>query len=219
MNARRQTIVTRWWWIRHAPVRRHENRLYGQDDLPADVSDAESFEGLASGLPPNALWVTTHLQRTHQTAAAIAAAGHAVPEALIERDFVEQHFGAWQGLTFAEIEQAMNGAQHKFWVAPAHHAPPEGESFLDVIERAGRAIERFTRDHAGRDIVAVAHGGTIRAALQIALGAPPDRCLAFTIDNLSLTRIDHIDGPGDGGQWRVVAVNAPAKPLGLRDRR
>jgi len=37
---------------------------------------------------------------------------------------------------------------------------------------------------------------TIRAAL--ALGLDPEAALAFTIENCSITRIDHIDGAGMG---------------------
>jgi alpha-ribazole phosphatase len=135
-----------------------------------------------------------------------------VPDRLIERDFAEQHFGRWQGQPYDRIDRDLGAAAHKFWIAPAEYAPPDGESFVEVIERAGRAIERFTRAHAGRDIVSIAHGGTIRAALQVALDIQPDRALGFVIDNLSLTRIDHVDGPGEGGFWRVVAVNRPPAP-------
>ncbi len=212
MSQANRPVVTRWWWIRHAPVRNHGGRCYGQSDVLADVSDDAAFAALARALPQEALWVTSQLTRTQQTAKAIAAAGHSIGEPLVEPDLAEQNFGLWQGRRYEEIDQDL-GEAHKFWIAPAHHAPPEGESFLDVIARAGGAIERLTRDHAGQHIVAVAHGGSIRAALQIALDTPPERALAFAIDNLSLTRIDHVDGPGQGGQWRVVSVNlSPIHP-------
>jgi alpha-ribazole phosphatase len=55
----------------------------------------------------------------------------------------------------------------------------------------------------------VAHGGTIRAALAHALALAPEAALAFTIDTLSLTRIDRIDGPGRGHGWRIGAINLP----------
>ncbi|MSO68798.1 MAG: histidine phosphatase family protein [Alphaproteobacteria bacterium] len=213
MSAAKRPLVTHWWWIRHAPVRDHGGRCYGQSDVRADVSDDAAFAALARALPQGALWVTTQLMRTQQTAAAIAAAGHPVPVALVEPALAEQNFGLWQGRRYEEIDQDLDGGAHKFWIAPAHHSPPEGESFIDVISRAGGAIERLTRAHAGRHIVAVAHGGTIRAALQVALDTSPERALAFAIDNLSLTRIDHVDGPGQGGQWRVVSVNlSPIHP-------
>jgi alpha-ribazole phosphatase len=43
----------------------------------------------------------------------------------------------------------------------------------------------------------------------LALGLAPEAALAFTIENCSITRIDHIDGPGMGHGWRVVTVNRP----------
>ena len=66
-------------------------------------------------------------------------------------------------------------------------------------------------DCSGRDIIAVAHGGTIRAALALALDLDPEAALAFTIENCSITRIDRIDGPGMGHGWRVVRVNQPPR--------
>src|SRR5262245_23420968 len=42
--------VTRWWWIRHAPVP-DGGRIYGQSDLPCDCSDSETFAALAAEVP------------------------------------------------------------------------------------------------------------------------------------------------------------------------
>ena len=202
------TTVTRWWWVRHAPVTDHGGRLYGRTDVSANTGERPRFEGLARALPEGAVWITSNLLRAHQTADAIAGAGHAVPERAIEADFDEQDFGAWHGLTWSEVaSERGSDLAHKYWVAPAHVTPPEGESFVDVIERASGAIARRTAQHPGHDIVAVAHGGTIRAALALALGLDPERALAFSIDNLSITRIDHVEGPAKGSAWRVSAVN------------
>ncbi len=43
--------VTRWWWIRHAPVIGHGGRIYGQEDYPADLSDTATLAALAVLLP------------------------------------------------------------------------------------------------------------------------------------------------------------------------
>ena len=204
------TVVTRWWWVRHAPVTNHGGRLYGRTNVLANTSERARFDALAQALPAGAVWLTSDLLRTHQTADAIADAGHPVPPRDIEPDLDEQDFGAWQGLTWNEVASERGGLAHKYWVAPAHVTPPKGESFVDVIERVTAAVGRRTVRHAGTDIVAVAHGGSIRAALALALGLDPERALAFSIDNLSITRIDHVDGPARGGAWRVVAVNLPA---------
>jgi broad specificity phosphatase PhoE len=109
------------------------------------------------------------------------------------------------------LHQSRAGDFHRFWHAPAREAAPGGESFLAVIERVSRAVHRLVGMHAGRDIIAVAHGGTIRAALALALGLEPEAALAFTIENCSITRIDHIDGPGQGHGWRVFTVNRPPR--------
>ncbi|MFP6743017.1 MAG: histidine phosphatase family protein [Alphaproteobacteria bacterium] len=208
MNER---TVTRWWWVRHAPAFRVNGGIYGNDDVPCDTTDAESFRGLARLLPEDAIWVTSHLSRTKLTAAAIVDGGAVGPEPMVEQGLGEQGFGDWQGMTHAEVEAANPEIYHKFWLAPADHAPPGGESFVDVIDRVRTVVERMTVDHGGRDIIAVAHGGTIRAALAIALGVEADRALPFCTENLSITRIDHVDGPGAGGDWRIVTVNQPPK--------
>ncbi len=158
--------VTRWWWVRHAPVVGHGGRVYGQDDFDCDCSDTATFQSLARLLPADPVWVTSHLRRTHQTARSIQIhlPGDARPEPLVEPDLAEQHFGDWQGLTHDELAGRRNGERHPFWLAPAVEAPPGGESFVQVIVRVAAVIARLSREHAGRDIIAVTHGGTIRAA-------------------------------------------------------
>lgn len=210
------TAATRFWWVRHAPVA-HGGRIYGQTDLSCDCSDTAVFTGLAEQLPRRAIWVTSNLRRTHDTAAAIVRAGLPGPEPIpgpevIEvADLAEQHFGEWQGLTFEELDRSRGGEFHRFWHAPAHETPPGGESFVALIDRVSRAIHQLVETYPGNDIIAVVHGGTIRAALALALGLEPEASLAFTIENCSITRIDRIDGPGMGHGWRVVTVNRPPR--------
>ena len=52
----------------------------------------------------------------------------------------------------------------------------------------------------------MAHGGTIMAAIGLALGDQPERGLAFTIDNCSVTRLDHLRSADREG-WRIPMVN------------
>lgn len=201
--------ITRWWWVRHAVVTVNEGRIYGSDDLPCDVSDTAGFQGLAKILPANALLVTSGLQRTQQTANAIAEQGLTLPTPMIIEDLNEQSFGVWQGKDYATIkESAGRFANHDYWLCPGHLRLPQGESFIDLIARTAPAIEKISNDHPDRDIIAVSHGGTIRAALSIALGMDPERALGFMIDNLSVTRIDRIERD-DRLVWRVVLVNRP----------
>jgi broad specificity phosphatase PhoE len=208
--------TTNFWWVRHAPVA-HDGRIYGQTDLSCDCSETALFAGLAEKLPRSAMWVTSNLRRTHETAAAIVRAGLPGPQPIPGRevitmpDLAEQDFGEWQGLTYGELEESRAGDFHRFWHAPAHETPPGGESFVAVLERVSQAIHRLLETCSGRDIIAIAHGGTIRAALALALDLDPEAALAFTIENCSITRIDRIDGPGMGHGWRVVRVNQPPR--------
>ncbi|MBV9247709.1 MAG: histidine phosphatase family protein, partial [Acetobacteraceae bacterium] len=56
--------------------------------------------------------------------------------------------------------------------------------------------------HPGEDVVAISHGGSIRAAVAHALRIGPDNALHLSVQNLSLTRLErHPEG------WRVVCVN------------
>jgi alpha-ribazole phosphatase len=207
--------LTRWWWVRHAPVTVNDGRCYGQTDVPCDCSNEAAFAGLARRLPKDAIWVTSPLRRTHMTAAAIVRAGLPGPDpipgpgVLVEPDLIEQHFGQWQGITYAELAERNGNLWPRFWLAPADHAPPGGESFVDLLARAHPAIRRLSAEHAGRDIIAVTHGGTIRAALALALDLAPEAALAVTIDNLSLSRIEYFPGAEAARSWRVTAVNHP----------
>ena len=93
-----------------------------------------------------------------------------------------------------------------YWFAPIDDPAPGGESFMDLYNRVRGAIERISAEHAGKDIIAVAHGGTIKAAVGLALGDQPEKGLAFTIDNCSVTRLDHLASAGHSG-WRIPMVN------------
>ena len=202
---------TRWFWVRHAPVPDGGN-IYGQADLDCDCSDAEIFAALARELPGDAVWIISHLGRTRQTADAIMAARALGAAAVLPVDLTavpelaEQHLGDWQGLN-RKAFFAGRGVRHHSWFGPASERAPNGESFDDVVARVSTAVQRLTVQFAGRDIVAVAHGGSIRAALALALGLDAEGALSFIIENCSITRIDHIAGVELRHGWRVAAVN------------
>ena len=208
------TTTTRWWWVRHAPVPDMQGILYGSDDVPCDTSDRAAFVHLASVLPADAHWMTSHLSRTHHTANAIREAGLDFPEPVIEPHLGEQNFGDWQGQSWTGMETENPEQYHLFWQDPARNRPPNGESFEDQIQRTARVIDQVTAERAGQTIVAVAHGGTIRAAISHALGLSPQAGMSFATDNLSMTCLEHVEGGllrGKGEAWRVVCINRPAK--------
>ncbi len=209
MSANPSKDQTRWWWIRHAPVP-DGGRIYGQSDLDCDCTDGEIFAVLARELPRDALWLTSNLARTRQTAAAILAAAngrHDGVQPLAIPDLAEQHLGEWQGMERKPFYAERKVGTHTLWFGPANERPPGGESFVDLVERVRPVIEHLTVQHRGRDIVAVTHGGTIKVALAVALGLDPQAALSFLIENCSLTRLDYLSPQGAPGLWRVGAVN------------
>ena len=82
--------------------------------------------------------------------------------------------------------------------AQAAHRPPGGESFLDVCQRIGPAVREMA---AAGDVTVVAHAGTVRAALALAVG--PTAALAFEVAPLSVTRLRALPGGG----WAIAEVN------------
>jgi alpha-ribazole phosphatase len=198
-------VTTRWWWVRHAPVRSDGGNIYGQKDIGCDTGDREVFEAVAKILPRHAVWYASNLQRTHQTAEAIWATGFPKPETMMKvAAFAEQHLGQWQGMNRAAF--LANRPAGSSWFADIAEPAPGGESFMDLYNRVSAAISRITVENAGRDVIAVAHGGTIKAAIGLALGGQPDKGLAFDIDNCSVTRLDRYVSDSVT-TWRLPMVN------------
>jgi len=205
MSNSEQAIATRWWWVRHAPVREDGGCIYGQKDLGCDTSDRVVFEAVGKILPRDAVWFSSNLKRTHQTADAIWAAGFPKPADMTwVTAFAEQNLGQWQGMNRAAFLASRPAGSN--WFADIDVPAPGGESFMELYNRVGAAIARITAEQAGRDVIAVAHGGTIKAAVALALGGLVAKGLAFDIDTCSVTRLDHLANGGEGS-WRLPMVN------------
>jgi broad specificity phosphatase PhoE len=199
--------VTRFFLVRHALVEPSARTvMYGSMDVAlCDIAlqaEAASYRWLAARLPAGAHWVVTPLSRTRATAAAIFAAGHPQAPLAVEPDLIEQTLGAWQGLSHEAFSALLRHPPHPFWPHGAAEKPPGGESFDDVVARVGPALEALADAHEGGDVVIVAHGGSIRAAVAHAMGLSAHQALTFSIKNLSLTRLERQDS-----DWRVAAVN------------
>jgi broad specificity phosphatase PhoE len=198
---------TRFWLIRHALVAENARAiLYGVMDVALCeatlLEQGPMYESLARRLPRPASWVVTPLSRTRRTAEAIFAAGYPRAGLAVEPGLIEQSLGEWQGLAHAELPARLTLPQHAFWPLAGEERPPGGESMADTIARVGPAMEALAATHAGTDVVCVAHGGSIRAAVAHALRIGPDNALHLSIQNLSLTRLERYP---EG--WRVGCVN------------
>jgi broad specificity phosphatase PhoE len=208
----------RFWLVRHALVHPASlTSLYGTNDVPICEStmqaDAPRYAALAARLPRPARLVCTPLSRTQLTAAAIQRAGYPAQTPLLDAAFVEQDFGALQGLPIRQFEArpvaGMNGAphaenaRHPFWPIHALETPPGGESFDTMIARVGAGLERLAANAtADGNTIIISHGGAIRAACAHALGLTAHQALCLAVDNISLTRLEH-----NGHGWRVLSIN------------
>lgn len=201
---------TRFWLIRHAIVAENElGRIYGATDVPlcprSLAEQVPMHAALARRLPapgPDVVWLASPLSRTRHTAAAIFAAGYPVQPLAIERRLIELDFGEWHGLEHRELPARLKLPAHEFWSIAGSERPPGGESMEDGIARVGPLLERLAQTYPAHDVIAVTHGGVIRAAVAHALRIGADNALHLSIDNLSLTRLDRLDRG-----WRVACVN------------
>jgi broad specificity phosphatase PhoE len=202
-----RVTTTRLFLIRHALVEPSARlTMYGTMDVGlcelALRQEAASYRWLAARLPQPARWLVTPLSRTRATAAAVFAAGYPQAELEVEHDLIEQRLGDLEGLPHDVFFERLRHPPHPFWSIHAEERPPGGESFDDVVGRVGPALERLVAENAGGDLVIVAHGGSIRAAIAHAMGVSGHAVLAFSVKNLSLTRLEKV-----GTDWRVAAVN------------
>ncbi|HAW47906.1 MAG TPA: histidine phosphatase family protein [Roseovarius sp.] len=187
--------MSRVFWVRHGPT--HATGMVGWSDLPADLGDTTRLARLSAHLPGDALVISSDLARARATADAIAGPR---PRLADDPDLREIHFGDWELQPFDTIPDQPR--LRAFWDAPGDVRPPGGESWHEVSARVGGAVARLRAAHPGRDIVAVAHMGTILTQVQAALGITAYEAFGHRIDPLSVTDL-HWHGQG----WRVGSVN------------
>lgn len=197
--------MTGLWLVRHAPVANPERLIYGSSDVAAEMPAPEAIGAVARMLPDDAVWITSPLRRAADTMAALRAASGGGGDTLVEPGLAEQDFGDWEGKPSADIWGAV---AQELRDDPASIVPPNGESFHQLCRRAGEALERLMRAHAGSNIIVVAHSGAIRAALARALDLTPNAALRIAVDVLSVSRCDHFP---DSGAWRVQFINRVAQ--------
>lgn len=132
----------------------------------------------------HAIYVTT-MQRTHQTAAPLAAALGITPR--VEADLREVFLGDWDGGEFrfraAENDPAFLRAREK----ECWGELPNAETFVELQTRVVRGLRRIADAHPDQLVAVVVHGGVVGAALSHVTGA---RNFGFNgADNGSISRI------------------------------
>jgi probable phosphoglycerate mutase len=162
--------------------------------------------GPAVGLPAGAsvqAVISSPLARCRETAA--AAASRLGVDVTVEEGLRETDFGAWDGLTFAEVRERYP-AEMAGWLGSPSAAPPGGESFVQVADRVALARDALLSAHRGRTVLLVSHVTPIKTLVQLALGAPPEALFRMHLSPASLSAIAYY---GDGNV-SVRYVNATA---------
>ncbi|GGV78314.1 bifunctional RNase H/acid phosphatase [Streptomyces gelaticus] len=131
--------------------------------------------------------VSSPLRRCRETADAVAA--RLGLEVRIEDGLRETDFGAWEGLTFAEVRERY-GPDLDAWLASAKAAPTGGgESFAEVTRRVAAARDRLTARYAGRTVLLVTHVTPIKTLIRLALGAPPEAMFRMELSAASVSAV------------------------------
>ena len=204
-----ETGAARLILIRHGSTRLTEQRRYsGRDDVPLSpegeaqakaVADrVAAMLGRSSGAASPVV-VTSPLVRCRRTAEVIAERIDA--SVLVEDGLTECDFGAWEGLTFAEVRQVWPD-ELDAWLASTQVAPPGGESFAEVAARVRPVIARLATEYVGRVVVVVTHVTPIKLVLRDALQATDGLLHRLYLDAAGISVVDY--WPDGGVAVRTV---------------
>jgi broad specificity phosphatase PhoE len=207
---------------RHGLTDRSEPEQHLGQRIDVSINDAGRRQARALGRRLSAVRfdrvLTSPLFRARETAEIIA------PGMTIEADprLKEMDYGAWEGLTYTELEEREAAMRREWELAPDRLSCPGGESGNDVAERVRSFLADVIDEHRSwharasfraatapggpatapreRPILAVAHSSTNRILLCVAMGTDVrDYRKRFVQGqaNLTVLRWEDADGPED----------------------
>ena len=199
-----QTIVppSDIYLVRHAQSEWNAaGRWQGQADPPLSRRGLEQAARLARHFPdmPVTHILTSDLQRARQTATPFAERFGL--DLAVDLDLREIDVGSWSGLTRAEIVAADPDALDRY--TRGEVGWEGGETFAAHEERAARAGATLESVDTDDVVVAVTHGGTIRAMLRTLLALPHDG--RWKLTGPGHTTLTHVTRGPHG--WRLVTFN------------
>jgi probable phosphoglycerate mutase len=192
-----------------------EQRFQGHTDVPLDetgVAQAARAAQLLVCVGPQAI-VSSDLSRAADTAAALGAVT-GLPVRTDER-LRETYGGSWQGRTVTEI-RATDREAYDLWRSDSAVEVPAGggETRSELAARVVPALmDAVASVPPGGTVVAVTHGGTVRAAIGSLLGLPLDCWAAVAgLANCCWSVLEERPRPAHGPGWRLVEHNAGTLP-------
>jgi broad specificity phosphatase PhoE len=152
---------------------------------------------------------SSDLARAWQTAAVIGEALGLAPLAVPELREID--VGQWEGLTPEQLYRQFPDHMREYERDPARTVRLGGESYAQLQARALVALNQIYEQHKqGDTIIAVSHGGTIRALLCHVIGLDLINFGKMWLDNGSLTELRY----GRNG-WRLLRLNDAAHLEGM----
>lgn len=136
------------------------------------------------------------LKRAQDTLSfALGTAGHPAITPIYNQALNERMYGDLQGLDKTETAEKYGAEQVKVWRRSFDVPPPNGESLKDT---AARVIPYFEAEiipklKAGKNVVIVAHGNSLRALIMYLEKMTPEQILEFEIGT-GQPRLYELDG-------------------------
>ncbi|MFL6158487.1 MAG: bifunctional RNase H/acid phosphatase [Marmoricola sp.] len=160
--------------------------------------------------------ITSPVRRTRESADVLGEVLGLTPK--VEDGIAEMDFGAWDGLSFAQIQEQYPDDMDA-WLGSVDIAPTGGESFREVAARVLEGRDRIIAAHTGQTVVAVSHVTPIKTLVADAVGAPLDALYKMELSPASVTVISYYRG-GYGGDellssLRLFNARPTDAPLGL----
>lgn len=167
-----------------------DTRIQGHLDIGLNARGQWQADRAAIYLADEAISAiyASDLSRAFETARRIAAP-HQLP-VTSQKDLRERGFGQFQGMTYAEIEQAFPheaGAwrrRHPEWAAPGG-----GESLEALRLRVVGCVNRLAARHRGEQVVLVAHGGVMDMLYRVATGLDLQAPRSWLLGNAAINRL------------------------------
>jgi len=173
--------------IRHSKTVATPGLCYGQTDIALDDSFAHEFFKIRQKLPdllPDMPVFCSPLGRCQQLAERLSG------NVQYDKRLLEINFGDWENTPFAAIDS--NALRH--WTDNfVLTAPPNGESFTDLYQRAGDFWQDLIRLDA-QQVLVVTHAGLIRALLAKVLALPLANAFQFRVALSSVHKLHHTPG-------------------------
>ncbi len=161
--------MTHLYLIRHGQAINVVQKTSGDPGLsPLGVKQAERLRDrlAASGEIATDVLITSTMLRAKQTAEIIAPAlGLPI---IFDDEVQEQRPG--EALNMSEEEFREKFGPVEFEQKPYFRLAPGAESWVEFSLRASTALQRITREHDGKTIVIICHGGIIDASFLFFLG-------------------------------------------------